>query len=83
MVPIQPQRRALRDSADPQGDDFRGSAISEMPFGFGEQRQILEFQLILRRGAAPNHHLVSAVAATRQFSSSLDVDQRAAISLSF
>ena len=30
VVSIQPQRRALEDSVDPQGGDFRGSAISEM-----------------------------------------------------
>ena len=34
VVSIQPQRRALGDSVDPQGGDFRGSAISEMPSGF-------------------------------------------------
>ena len=27
---IQSQRRALEDSVDPQGGDFRGSAFSEM-----------------------------------------------------
>ena len=30
VVSIQSQRRALEDSVDPQGGDFRGSAISEM-----------------------------------------------------
>ena len=30
---LQWQRRALRDSVDPQGGDFRGSAISEMLYG--------------------------------------------------
>ena len=31
---IQPLRRALEDSVIPQGGDFRGSAISDMIFGF-------------------------------------------------
>ena len=80
---LQWQRRALRDSVDPQGGDFRGSAIFEKLSGFIEQRPILEFQHFLRRGAAPNAHLIPAVAATQQFSGSLDADQFAAISLSF
>ena len=33
---LQWQRRALRDYGDPQGDDFRGSAISERLSGFVE-----------------------------------------------
>ena len=39
VVSIQPQRRALEDSVDPQGGDFRGLAISETLSGlsgFGE-----------------------------------------------
>ena len=31
---LQWQRRALRDCVDPQGGDFRGSAISEKLSGF-------------------------------------------------
>ena len=31
---LQCQRRALEDSVDPQGGDFRESAILEMPSGF-------------------------------------------------
>ena len=34
VVSIQPQRRALEDSVDPQGGDFRGSVIPEMLSGF-------------------------------------------------